>query len=302
MPTLRRGSASISYLRTGSGPAVLLVQGAGVVGNGWRPQVDSLSKWFTAVTFDNRGIGASTDGRQALSIETLAEDALAIMDAERIDRFHLAGHSMGGLIAQQVALAAPTRVASLSLLCTFVRGSQASRVTLSMLVTALRMRIGSRPMRRNAFLELVMPAEYLRQRDRVQLAEELAPLFGYDLAYQPSVVMQQLRAMARFDVSARLAELGGIPTLVISAAQDRVAPAAYGRPRAAAIPNAQYVEWPGAGHGVTIQCAEGINEMLARHFAAAEKTPLSARGTPPAAAPSSSYPARQSDAAWKLPH
>lgn len=278
---------------------MLLVQGAGVVGNGWRPQAASLSKRFTVVTFDNRGIGASTDGGQALSIEALAEDGLAIMDAERIDRFHVGGHSMGGLIAQQVALAVPNRVASLSLLCTFVRGSQASRVTLSMLVTALRMRIGSRPMRRKAFLELVMPAEYLRQRDRAQLAEELAPLFGYDLAYQPSVVMEQLRAMSRFDVSARLGELGGIPTLVMSAADDRVAPPAYGRALAAAIPNAHYVEWTGAGHGVTIQCAEGINEMLERHFTAAETTPLSA---PPAAAPSSSYPARQSDAASTLPH
>ena len=294
MPTIKRGGAAIHYARAGSGPAVLLIQGAGVVGNGWRPQVESLSRRFTVVTFDNRGIGASTDGGEALSIEALAEDALAIMDAEQLERFHLGGHSMGGLIAQQVALQAPRRVASLALLCTFLHGSQASRLTLPMLLTALRMRIGPRTMRRHAFLELVLPAEYLRQQNRTQLAEELAPLFGYDLAQQPSVVMTQLRAMARFDVSSRLAALAGIPTLVLSAAEDRVAAPAFGRTLAAAIPNAQYVEWPGAGHGVTIQCAGGINEVLARHFAAGG-------AAVPAAAPSASYPARQSDAASRSP-
>lgn len=286
MPTIQRGGASIHYVRAGAGPAVLLIQGAGVAGNGWRPQVESLARQFTVVTFDNRGIGASSDGREALSIEALSEDALAVMDAERLDRFHLGGHSMGGLTAQQVALVAPRRVASLALLCTFLRGSQASRVTLSMLLTALRMRIGSRAMRRNAFLELVMPADYLQQRHRAQLADELAPLFGYDLANQPSFVMKQLRAMARFDVSARLSTLAAIPTLVLSAAEDRVAPPPFGRALAAAIPGSQYVEWPGAGHGVTIQCADGINETLARHFTAA----VTAH---PAAARSSSRPARR---------
>ena len=67
-------------------------------------------------------------------------------------------------------------------------------------------------MRRNAFTELVMPAGYLRQVDRAKLAEQLAPLFGRDLAEQPPVVMKQVRAMSRYDAGPGLKALAGLPT------------------------------------------------------------------------------------------
>ena len=276
MASITRRGASIGYSRSGTGPAVLMLQGAGVVGNGWRPQVDALVPRYTVITNDNRGIGASTRGEGPLTIEAMADDALAILKAEGIERFHLAGHSMGGLIAQQIALTVPERVTSLALLCTFSRGPQAARLTASMLWTALRMRIGPRQLRRNAFMELVMPAHYLRTADRVQLAETLRPLFGHDLADQPSIVMQQVRAMARFDVSAGLARLESIPTLVVSAVHDRIALPSFGRALSAAIRGSRYVEWPDAGHGVTIQCAGPINELLSQHLAQADARHLSA--------------------------
>jgi pimeloyl-ACP methyl ester carboxylesterase len=241
------------------------VQGAGAIGEGWRPQVEALADRFTTVTFDNRGIGQSTCAG-ALTIEDMARDALAIMDAEGIERFHLAGHSMGGLIAQQIALTAPHRVLSLALLCTFLRGRQASTLSWGMLATALRMRIGPKAARRRAFTELVMPAAYLRSVDGAQLASQLAGLFGHDLASQPSFVMTQLRAMARFDVSARLTALAPIPTLVVSAQHDRIARPEYGRALADAIPGARYVEIDEAGHAVTIQLAARINQLLVEHF------------------------------------
>jgi pimeloyl-ACP methyl ester carboxylesterase len=251
------------------------VQGAGVVGNGWRPQVDALAPRFTTIVIDNRGIGASTLGDGPLSIEAMAADTLAVMDAERIDRCHLAGHSMGGLVAQQIALAAPGRVASLALLCTFLRGADGARMTAAMLLTALRMRIGPRAMRRNAFLELIMPAGYLATADRSALARELQPLFGHDLAHQPSFVMRQVRAMARFDASDGLSALGPIPTLVVSASHDRIARPASGRALAAAIPGARYVEVPDAGHAVPIQCAAAVNDLLLDHLLRAAAAPLS---------------------------
>ena len=119
-----RAGARLHYDRAGSGPPLLLVQGVGIIGRGWQPQVDGLRDRFTVITFDNRGIGASTAGTGPLSIEVMARDALAIIDAEGLTRFHLAGHSMGGVIAQQIALAAPERVISLALLCTFPRGAR----------------------------------------------------------------------------------------------------------------------------------------------------------------------------------
>jgi pimeloyl-ACP methyl ester carboxylesterase len=267
VPILDRPGARIHYSTAGTGPAVLLVQGVGVIGQGWRPQVSALQRSFMTISIDNRGIGHSTVDGGAISIEQMADDVLAVADAEGVDRFHLVGHSMGGIIAQHVALAARPRVVSLSLLCTFHKGSQGAAMSAGLLWTAIRSRIGTRRMRRHAFVEMVMPPQYLSTVDRDALCEELAVLFGRDLAQQPAILMKQLRAMARFDASASLATLSGVPTLVLSAEHDRIARPEYGRALAGAIPGAQYIEYKNAGHAVTIQCADAVNEILLAHLA-----------------------------------
>lgn len=272
MPTLETAGSQLWYERAGDGPSVLVLQGVGLIGEGWRPQIDGLADRFRLFAPDNRGIGRSTIRNGRLTIDDMAADALAIMDAEKCDRFHVVGHSMGGVIAQALALSAPARVLSLSFLCTFARGKDGAAMSLPMLITALRMRIGSRRMRRNAFLELIMPARYLGQVDRVALAEQLRPLFGHDLAEQPSIVFAQLRAMSTYDARPRLGELGHIPTLVMSASEDRVAAPPNGRALAGYIPGARYIEIADAGHGVTIHRATEINALLAEHFATAAPT------------------------------
>lgn len=258
--------ARVSYSRTGTGPAVLMIQGVGAIGNAWRPQIEALHDRFTVITFDNRGIGMSSIDEGWLSIEAMADDALAILDAERIDRCHVVGHSMGGLIAMQVALTSPRRVRSLSLLCTFPDGRSGARPNAGMFVTALRSRIGTRRMRRRAFLELVISKDGLRRVDPDLLAARMGDLFGRDLAHQPPIIMQQLRAMSRFDPSWRLRCLAGVRTLVVSGDEDRIALPQYGRELAAAIPGSRYIELPKAGHAVPIESADVVNGLLVEHM------------------------------------
>jgi aminoacrylate hydrolase len=258
--------ARVAYVREGEGPAVLLIQGVGLVGNGWLPQVKGLSNRFTIITFDNPGIGGSELRNGELTIESMAAAALAIMDQEQIESFHVAGHSMGGVIAQQVALSAPHRVKSLSLLCTFARGKQATRLTFPILWLGLRSRVGPRTARRNAFLEIIMPPSYLRGVNKHVLAEELKPIFGHDLADQPPIVMKQLRALSRYDRCGELSRLQSIPTLVVSGSDDKIALPQYGRELSSAIPGARFVEIPDAGHGLPIQFADKVNTMLAERW------------------------------------
>ena len=269
VPVLQIAGARLSYLVEGAGPPLVLVQGAGVVGEGWRPQIEGLRDRFTLITLDNRGIGASTPPRGRLTIEDMASDVLAVANAAGVERFHLAGHSMGGLIAQQIALTLPERIVSLAFLCTFAHGPQAATLSLGILLTAIRMRIGTRAMRRRAFTELVMPPRYLSTINPAELAERLEPLFGHDLANQPSFVMQQVRAMSRFDAGGRLTALASIPTLVVSASEDRIARPEYGRELASLIPGARFVQIADAGHAVTIQRAGEVNALLGEHLAAA---------------------------------
>lgn len=266
MPSIEHAGARICYTRTGGGPAVLLIQGVGLEGRAWEPQVKALAQWFTVVHFDHRGIGGSSEPGRGLTIETMAQDALAIMDAEGIARFHVVGHSMGGVVAQELALRAPQRVERLSLLCTFVRGRDALRFDRTLLRDSIRSRIGSRTARRSAFLRMIVPDAVVRQTGEERLHGQLSALFGRDLADQPAIAMQQLRALSRYDASARLGALDGIPTLVMSGELDRIAPAAGARALAAAIPGARYVELPGAGHAVPAYLPATVNDLLLRHL------------------------------------
>jgi 3-oxoadipate enol-lactonase len=272
MKHLQTQDATIHYIREGAGTPLILLQGAGVIGEGWRPQIDALRDQYAIAAPDNRGIGRSTYRASALTIGDMASDVLAIADTEGFDRFHLAGHSIGGLVAQEIALRARHRVLTLALLCTFERGAQASRLTPAIVWKGLRTRIGTRKMRRQAFMELVLPGAYLARVDREALALKLATLFGHDLADQPAIVMKQLGAASRFDGSSRLQELAGIPTLVVSARHDAIALPEFGRALAARIPGARYVEIADGGHAVTIQCADQVNALLSEHLARAESS------------------------------
>lgn len=252
------------------GPPVLFVQGVGVHGDGWRPQVDALADRFRCLTFDNRGMGLSQPaGGGRLTVERMADDARALMDALGWASAHVVGHSLGGLVAVRLALSARPRVRSLALLCTFADGRVAARPTPWILWVGTRTRIGTRRMRRRAFLQLILPpADFatLGAAGADALAARYAPLFGHDLADAPPVAMKQLGAAKRYDATPQLPDLAGLPTLVASATHDRIAPPWAGRAIAAGVPGARLVELPDAAHGVPIHQPGRVNSLLAEHL------------------------------------
>jgi len=247
---LNHRGCALAYEVSGSGPPVVWIQGMGLHGRGWAPQVDALSSRFTCLTFDNRGMARSQPVGETLTVPLMVSDIVALMDREGFDKAHLVGHSMGGLLALATAIEHPGRVSSLSLLCTFARGADATRPRGPMLWIGARTMVGTRRMRRLAFLEMVLPEAALAGRDRDALAAELEPIFGHDLGDRPPIVMAQLAATGAYDATPRLGELASIPTLVVSGGQDIVAPAASGRAMAGGIPGARYVENAGAAPGL----------------------------------------------------
>lgn len=256
---------SLSHIRVGQGPPVLLIQGVGAIGETWRPQLTGLQQQFQMVAFDNPGIGTSPP-LESLSIQGMADAARQLMDDLGWDRAHVVGHSMGGVIAQQLALDAPERVMSLGLLCTFVRGRDGAVPSLPMMWLGLRTRVGTPAMRRRAFVEMVVARSQLASIDRDAFAAKLEPLFGRDLADSPAVLMDQVRALGDSDLSDRLGELSDIETLVLSGAEDLVAPPEQGRALAEAIPGATYVELDEAGHALPIRRAAAVNAVLREHW------------------------------------
>ncbi|RKH13220.1 alpha/beta fold hydrolase, partial [Corallococcus sp. CA047B] len=237
---------------------------------GWRPQVRGLASRFHCLCLDNRGFGASQPLGEALTLELMAQDVLALMDAQGWASAHVVGHSLGGLVALYVARRARERVRSLALLCTFASGAVPTRLTPRMLAMGLRTRLGTRRMRRHAFLRMVLAPDDLAQVDKDALAEQLAELFGHDLADQPPVAMRQFQAMRRADATPFLAGFAGLPTLVVSATHDPIAPPAAGQALAAGIPGARFVEVPNASHSITLRLPEQLNALLREHLDGAE--------------------------------
>ena len=173
-------------------------------------------------------------------------------------------------MAQFVAHKAPQRVRSLALLCTFATGAIPTRPAPRLLWIGMRSRVGTKRMRRNAFLQLVMPRALLQKADRAQLAAQLAELFGHDLADQPPIVLKQFSAMRRADARPYLTSIA-VPTLVLSARFDIIAPPYAGLELATGIRNARFIEIEDAAHGVTIQCADQVKQLLLEYLRAAER-------------------------------
>lgn len=260
----------LSFSLDGGGPPVLFIQGVGLPGVGWRPQTDVLRASFACLCVDNRGTGGSDPKFDSLTVEQMAGDCRAVMDAVGWDSAHVVGHSLGGAIALQLALAERKRVRSLALLCTFADGRSAAPLTRRMVWLGMRSRVGTRRMRRRGFLGLIMSPEGLAAANADELAERFAPFFGHDLADQPPVVGKQLAAMRKFNCGDRLRELAGVPTLVLSAGHDPIAPPVLGRRLADRIAGAEFVEMSEASHGVPIEFASDVNELLTSHVAKAE--------------------------------
>jgi aminoacrylate hydrolase len=264
MAVVAREGCYLHYTVRGNGPPVLFIQGVGVQGDGWLPQIEDLSAEFTCISFDNRGMGRSQPVEAIITVDRLANDAAAVLDAERVRSAHVVGHSLGGLVALQMALSHRERVKSLSLLCTFSGGKAAAPLTNRLFWLGLATRIGTRGMRRRAFLKLVMPPGTVTDADR--MAEQLSTLFGHDIADQPPIASQQLAALRQADVSPWLSELEGLPTLVLTGAHDPIGPPSAGSALAAAIPGARYVEVADASHTLPITHADLTNQLLRDHL------------------------------------
>ncbi|MEP6764518.1 MAG: alpha/beta hydrolase [Gemmatimonadaceae bacterium] len=264
--TVTHRGCNLAYDIQGQGERVLFIQGTGIHGAGWRPQTDALGANYECLWFDNRGMSRSQPRGAAITIGQLAEDARAVLGAAGWESAHVVGHSLGGAIALELALQTPERVKSLSLLCTFTRGSDATKLTLPTILAGIRTRIGTRVQRRRAFLEMIMTPAEMAAVDVDRVAIEYESLFGHDLADSPSIVIPQLSALRAYDATPRLSEIANIPTMIVTAAMDRLSTLAVGRQMSKDMPNARYHELRDTAHGVPIVKPELINALLREHF------------------------------------
>ena len=237
------GEADLYYQVDGTGPDTLvLVNGVGDPLEGWENQTaDFLAAGLRIVSFDNRGVGRSSQPPGPYTSAQMAADLHAVVTAAGLDGFHLAGVSMGGVIAQEYALAHPEQLRSLVLANTFAAAdpfTRAAFLTWSEVAQAAGM-----PMMMRAQAPWIFsPAFYAGHPDRV--AELIAEA---ELGTQPAAAFAaQMAALVDHDARDRIATLT-TPTLVIAAADDIIIRPALSRELFQALPGAAWSVVPG-GH------------------------------------------------------
>jgi pimeloyl-ACP methyl ester carboxylesterase len=244
-----------------------MVQGVGCVGEGWRPQIGDLSRDHQVAWLDNRGIGASAPFRGTVSVEEMAQDCRQLLDHMGWNRVHLVGHSMGGVIVQQVARADPSRVASISLLSTVRCGRAAALITLPNLVVSLRSQFGTERKRWLTLAEMAFPRTYLATLSEEARLRLVQMIFCRDFLAAPAIVRKQIAALWHHR-GGEMSALRAIPALIVTGALDIVVRSRYSDDLLAHLPKARLVRFADAGHGVPLQHADEVSALLRRHFAA----------------------------------
>ena len=207
----------MQYYLSGEGPPVLLIMGYLARAYAWRIQVEALSPHYQVLCFDHYGVGHSK-GKPANHMSTFAEDCLNLMRHVGWDQAHVIGVSMGGMIAQHMALQSPDSVASLTLLVTHAGGIKAMIPPFKGLPLFLRAQLASSPSKRvEALMELLIPDEIRSQRPRRELLAGLSQ----DFTPKPPAATRARHfwAIFRHDIRKRLSEIN-CPTLIVKAGHD----------------------------------------------------------------------------------
>lgn len=242
MAQVEHDGATLHFEVDGDGPPILLIMGLGYPMDAWWRVLPWLQAEFTCIRFDNRGVGRTgPTAQQPYSVEQMAGDALVVLDTAGFPRAHVWGVSMGGTIAQELAIEDPQAVDRLILGCTHPGGSDA--IFSDDVRAMLANRSGLTP--RHA-ADVSVPYVYAETTEASQIEADIEVRMR--IPTTPEGYQGQLLGASRWRGSGE--RLGSItsPTLVLHGACDRLVDPANGRFIAQRIPDAQWVELADASH------------------------------------------------------
>jgi pimeloyl-ACP methyl ester carboxylesterase len=262
MPLTRVGEIELSYERAGSGPPLLMIMGMSGTFDHWSAAfLDELRQDFETIVYDHRGVGASTRLDGPVTIAELAKDAAGLLAVLELDSAHVLGISMGGMIAQELALAHPECIRALALGCTYC-GGEGSALTSEDVMRKLAegMSSGDRERAIRAAWEVNVSPEFAANDDAYARFLEI----GCRRAVPLNVILEQMRAITSHNTSMRLPDLAP-PTLVIHGTLDQMLPVQNGHMVAELIPDSQLEIFDGVGHLFFWEQPERAAELVRAH-------------------------------------
>jgi 3-oxoadipate enol-lactonase len=237
------GRYRLRYLDVGSGAPVVLIHGLAGDYTAWLPQIEVLRRTHRVIAFDNRGAGQSTQVDEPISTADMAADTLGLMDILKVDRAHVVGRSMGGAVAQHMALMAPERVATLTLCASFARLDPLGRRVLSNMREALEWRMSWADHARHSVQNFVSADFFNQQPERVAAIEKL---IGGETRL-PACYSRQNEACQNHDTLDRLGEITQ-PTLIMAGANDPICSLTATAMMTNGFPNARTIIFDNASH------------------------------------------------------
>lgn len=268
MPLMITDNTSIDYDINGEGPPLILIGGLGFGRWSWFKQIPALSRHFCTISFDARGERILKNG-----VADLAADVVALLDHLGVERAHVLGTSLGGFVAQELALQRPDLVNRMVLVSTgYGRGGPES-----MSPWALKDMIGWPSLNIEGAVRRGLEAA-TSDAYRAERPEEFEQIVRWRLADSPSLsaYYEQMRAGARFDASGDVATINS-PTLVIHGSDDRYVPVSNAAALAEAIPNAKLRVLEDAGHLVFIERFADVNRETVTFLKPHSKSPKKRR-------------------------
>jgi len=270
MSVARVDSIELYYEEHGSSDPLLLIMGLAADSTAWMFQVPDFAKRYRTIIFDNRGVGRSSKPPGPYTIHQMADDATALLDVLGIPKAHVVGVSMGGMIAQELALRHPARVRGLVLACTFPEPDAETERHRAFQVTQLggqvtasgETRIDVSTVNPLMLLQHLLPRVFNQSYIDRELPK-LIQIFGGALqwGFSMEAILGQVEAVMGHRATDRLHQISA-PTLVITGDADLLVSPANSDILARNIPGAKLVKVPGGSHGFNFETPDVFNREV----------------------------------------
>ncbi len=251
----------LHVVEQGKGDPVLWLQGLNAPAAAWAVQLTHFAQSWRGIAPDARGVGQSEAPPGPYTTRQMAQDAIAVLDGLEVERAHVVGLSLGGAVAQELALAHPERVRSLALLASFAAQSPRSRALLEAWRTLYPAVVGDEALRKAWALQAyswLFTERFWRNPANVRAALRFA---ASQPLQTPQGFIGQVDAGLSHDSRDRLGAVRA-PTLVIHGALDQLSPKENGEDLARLIPGAELFVVADVGHAVNLEGQRAVNAAL----------------------------------------
>lgn len=260
MPQIHVNGIDLFYNIKGSGTPLILIAGFDCDSSYWSAVVPALVNNYQVILLDNRGVGKSSAPDSPYTIKQMADDTAALLNYLGITKVHVVGHSMGGQIAQELAVFNPEKVESLILLSSWAKGNAKFNSIIEMfgdLANHLEAKV---------YQKTLLPWMFTENFYSNGSIEDIKAIIEYYPLPAPHTLYHQSRAILNNDTSDRIGNIL-CPTLVVVGKKDILTPVALSKQLADNIPGAELVIIENYGHGFMIESPDTVVRVMLQFLA-----------------------------------